>query len=77
MMNIIFAYLIIIFTGYFFGTVLYVNILYFTGLEHNIYAYCIFFFFSVVISYKNRVLLMSKMKYKPIKLPSLLKKKKK
>jgi hypothetical protein len=75
-MRSILAYLMILFFGYFFGSVAYVNILHFTRLEHNIYAYTIFIFCSIVISYKYRMFLMSKIKYKPIKLPSLFRKKK-
>lgn len=75
-MKIFFAYLIIIFIGYFFGSVAYVNILHFTWLEHNIYVYIIFIIFSIAISYINRMLIMNKIKYKSIKLPSLFRKKK-
>ena len=76
-MKSIFAYLIIIFIGYFFGSVAYVNILHFTGLKHNMYAYLIFIIIAVGISYKNRMLIISKMKYRSIKLPSLFTTKKK
>ncbi len=76
-MKSFFAYLIITFIGYFFGSVAYVNILHFTGLEHNIYVYMIFIMITIGIAYKNRMLIMSKMKYRSINLPSLFIKKKK
>lgn len=75
-MKIIFAYLIVIFCGYFFGSVVYVNILHFTGLEHNMNFYSIFIFISMIVSYRYRISILKKLKYKTISFSKIFKKKK-